>query len=236
MRSPGWRGARSWSRGTAQPGCWSGRSGQHEHSGWSPGPDGPGRSATRARPPVCHSTTRSPTRSSGRWTGGDRGSPARTPSGWSTRRPRSVRPCCCPGTPSGRSAWTTSVPTRRSCSGVAAGLVPTSRTASRPCLSVVGARSNTLAGAEACAEITSAAADAGCTTVSGGAYGIDAVAHRVAIAAGAPTVAVLAGGIDQLYPAGTSSCSGTSHGRGSCWPSPRRGPRPPGGGSSRGTG
>ena len=73
---------------------------------------------------------------------------------------------------------------------------------SRPCLAVVGARSNTLAGAEACAEITSAAADAGCTTVSGGAYGIDAVAHRVAIAAGAPTVAVLAGGIDQLYPAG----------------------------------
>ncbi|WP_217640922.1 DNA-processing protein DprA [Curtobacterium sp. MCBA15_001] len=72
----------------------------------------------------------------------------------------------------------------------------------RPCLSVVGARSNTLDGAEACAEITSAAADAGCTTVSGGAYGIDAVAHRVAIAAGAPTVAVLAGGIDQLYPAG----------------------------------
>ncbi|WIB58956.1 DNA-processing protein DprA [Curtobacterium sp. MCLR17_007] len=73
---------------------------------------------------------------------------------------------------------------------------------SRPCLSVVGARSNTLAGAEACAEITSAAADAGCTTVSGGAYGIDAVAHRVAIAAGTPTVAVLAGGVDQLYPAG----------------------------------
>ncbi|MGU3411453.1 DNA-processing protein DprA [Microbacterium sp. M1A1_1b] len=72
----------------------------------------------------------------------------------------------------------------------------------RPCLSVVGARSNTLAGAEACAEITSAAADAGCTTVSGGAYGIDAVAHRVAIAAGTPTIAVLAGGIDQLYPAG----------------------------------
>lgn len=33
-------------------------------------------------------------------------------------------------------------------------------------------------------------------------YGIDAVAHRVAIAAGAPTAAVLAGGIDQLYPAG----------------------------------
>ncbi|MBF4608521.1 DNA-processing protein DprA [Curtobacterium sp. VKM Ac-1393] len=73
---------------------------------------------------------------------------------------------------------------------------------STPVLAVVGSRANTVAGAEAAAEITSTAADAGCTIVSGGAYGIDAVAHRVAIAAGTPTVAVLAGGIDQLYPAG----------------------------------
>ena len=71
-----------------------------------------------------------------------------------------------------------------------------------PSLAVVGSRANTVAGAEAAAEITSTAADAGCAIISGGAYGIDAVAHRVAIAAGAPTVAVLAGGIDQLYPAG----------------------------------
>ncbi|WP_308159137.1 DNA-processing protein DprA [Curtobacterium sp. ISL-83] len=71
-----------------------------------------------------------------------------------------------------------------------------------PALGVVGSRANTVAGAEAAAEVASAAADAGCVVVSGGAYGIDAVAHRVAIAAGTPTVAVLAGGIDQLYPAG----------------------------------
>jgi len=71
-----------------------------------------------------------------------------------------------------------------------------------PRLAVVGSRANTVAGAEAAAEIAAAAADAGCTIVSGGAYGIDAVAHRVALASGAPTVAVLAGGIDQLYPAG----------------------------------
>jgi len=74
----------------------------------------------------------------------------------------------------------------------------------RPSLSVVGSRANTVAGAEAAAEITSLAADAGCSVVSGGAYGIDAVAHRVSIAAGAPTTAVLAGGIDQLYPAGNA--------------------------------
>ncbi|PYY37067.1 MULTISPECIES: DNA-processing protein DprA [unclassified Curtobacterium] len=74
-----------------------------------------------------------------------------------------------------------------------------------PGISVVGARANTVLGAEAAAEITSAAADAGCLVVSGGAYGIDAVAHRVALAAGTPTVAVLAGGVDQLYPAGNST-------------------------------
>ena len=76
------------------------------------------------------------------------------------------------------------------------------RPASGPALAVVGSRASTVAGAEATAEIASAAADAGCTVVSGGAYGIDATAHRVAVAAGTPTVAVLAGGIDQLYPAG----------------------------------
>ncbi|PYY65410.1 DNA-protecting protein DprA [Curtobacterium sp. MCPF17_003] len=73
-----------------------------------------------------------------------------------------------------------------------------------PALGVVGSRANTVAGAEAAAEITSTAADAGCRIVSGGAYGIDAVAHRVAVAAGTPTIAVLAGGIDQLYPVGNA--------------------------------
>lgn len=75
-------------------------------------------------------------------------------------------------------------------------------TGARPGLAVVGSRANTVAGAEATAEIASAAVDGGCSVISGGAYGIDAVAHRVAISAGAPTTAVLAGGIDQLYPAG----------------------------------
>jgi DNA processing protein len=86
--------------------------------------------------------------------------------------------------------------------------------AGRPSIAVVGSRANTVLGAEAAAEITSAAADAGCVIVSGGAHGIDAVAHRVAMAAGAPTVAVLAGGIDQLYPAANTAmlCAVSEHG------------------------
>ncbi|WP_144712374.1 DNA-processing protein DprA [Curtobacterium pusillum] len=81
-------------------------------------------------------------------------------------------------------------------------------------LAVVGCRANTVAGAEAAAEITSIAADVGIEIVSGGAYGIDAVAHRVAVAAGTPTTAVLAGGVDQFYPAGNTDLLRNVLGRG----------------------
>ncbi|KQO60215.1 DNA-processing protein DprA [Curtobacterium sp. Leaf261] len=73
-----------------------------------------------------------------------------------------------------------------------------------PGIALVGSRANTVYGAEVTAELASASADAGLCVVSGGAYGVDAVAHRVALAARTPTVAALAGGIDQLYPAGNT--------------------------------
>jgi DNA processing protein len=40
--------------------------------------------------------------------------------------------------------------------------------------------------------------------VSGGAYGIDAAAHRGAVARGGRTVVALAGGVDRAYPAGNA--------------------------------
>ena len=84
----------------------------------------------------------------------------------------------------------------------------------RGALAIVGCRANTIAGAEATAEIASVAADDGVEIVSGGAYGIDAVAHRVAVAAGTPTTAVLAGGVDQFYPAGNHDLLRNVLGRG----------------------
>ena len=70
-------------------------------------------------------------------------------------------------------------------------------------VAVVGARSATAYGVHVAGEIAFALAEAGATVVSGGAYGIDAAAHRGALTAqGAPTVAVLACGVDVPYPRG----------------------------------
>ncbi|WP_241489370.1 DNA-processing protein DprA [Leucobacter celer] len=67
-------------------------------------------------------------------------------------------------------------------------------------LAVVGARACTGYGSHVTAELTESVCEAGTTIVSGAAYGIDAVAHRTALALGAPTIAVLAGGADMPYP------------------------------------
>ena len=51
-------------------------------------------------------------------------------------------------------------------------------------------------------------AEAGVTVVSGGAYGIDAAAHRGALAVHGPTVCVLANGVDVPYPQGNAGLFG----------------------------
>lgn len=80
-------------------------------------------------------------------------------------------------------------------------------------IAIVGSREMTDYGARVTAEISEELSSAGVTVLSGGAYGVDAAAHRAALRQApppkgsetmstAPTIAVLAGGLDRLYPAG----------------------------------
>lgn len=71
-------------------------------------------------------------------------------------------------------------------------------------VAIVGARASTSYGNQVAAELTAGLAARGVPVVSGGAYGIDAVAHRAVLAAEGETVAVMAGGLDRLYPAGNA--------------------------------
>jgi DNA processing protein len=72
-------------------------------------------------------------------------------------------------------------------------------------VALVGSRASTAYGEHVAGELAHGLGERGWTTVSGGAYGIDAAAHRGALAAGAPTVAVLACGIDRAYPSAHSA-------------------------------
>jgi len=69
-------------------------------------------------------------------------------------------------------------------------------------VSVVGSRAATGYGAHVAGEIAADLAERGWVVVSGGAYGIDAAAHRGALATRGITIAVLACGVDFPYPAG----------------------------------
>ncbi|MCK2125663.1 DNA-processing protein DprA [Thauera aromatica] len=74
----------------------------------------------------------------------------------------------------------------------------------RPALALVGARSSTVQGDANAEAFARALATQGFAIVSGLALGIDAAAHRGALAAGAEgggTVAVIGTGIDRIYPA-----------------------------------
>lgn len=69
-----------------------------------------------------------------------------------------------------------------------------------PALAIVGARRCTGYGESVASKVAKEAAAAGVVIVSGLARGIDAAAHRGALGAGGRTAAVLAGGLDQIYP------------------------------------
>jgi DNA processing protein len=71
-------------------------------------------------------------------------------------------------------------------------------------VAIVGSRAATAYGEQLARDLGYGCSAHGLTVVSGGAYGIDAAAHRGALARGRPTVAVLAGGVDRLYPAGNA--------------------------------
>ncbi len=75
-------------------------------------------------------------------------------------------------------------------------------------VAVVGARAATTYGEHIAAEFAHALTSAGMTVVSGAAYGVDGAAHRGALTAGGPTIAVLGCGIDVPYPAGHSALLG----------------------------
>ena len=67
-------------------------------------------------------------------------------------------------------------------------------------LAIVGARAATSYGERIAAEIGTLAADYEHCVVSGAAFGIDAAAHRGALAVSGKTIAVLACGVDVAYP------------------------------------
>ena len=69
-------------------------------------------------------------------------------------------------------------------------------------VAIVGARAATAYGTYVASEFAASVAARGWAVISGGAYGVDAAAHRGALAADGLTVAVLACGVDVPYPAG----------------------------------
>ena len=70
----------------------------------------------------------------------------------------------------------------------------------RPQLAVVGSRRASSSGLRAAREFSAAAVELGMVVTSGLALGIDGAAHAGALAAGGASVAVMATGIEQIYP------------------------------------
>jgi DNA processing protein len=69
-------------------------------------------------------------------------------------------------------------------------------------VAVVGSRAATAYGVRVAEDLGTGLASRGFAVVSGAAYGIDGAAHRGALAAEGATIAVVAGGVDRVYPVG----------------------------------
>lgn len=84
-------------------------------------------------------------------------------------------------------------------------------------LAVVGTRRPTPYGRLMTERITRPLAEAGVVIVSGLALGIDTMAHAAAVAGGAPTVAVFASGVDEVYPRANEGLAREIIERGGAW-------------------
>jgi DNA processing protein len=87
-------------------------------------------------------------------------------------------------------------------------------TLSLPQLAIVGSRAATAAGRETAHEFAAQLAAMGLVITSGLAIGIDAAAHRGALAAGGSTVAVCGTGLDAVYPSEHAKLAAAIAGRG----------------------
>ena len=74
----------------------------------------------------------------------------------------------------------------------------------RRSISIVGTRNPSPYGVRVASEMAANFVDREWVVVSGGAYGIDTAAHKGALIAEGETIAVLASGLDILYPAGNA--------------------------------
>ncbi|UFU04156.1 DNA-processing protein DprA [Ruania suaedae] len=68
-------------------------------------------------------------------------------------------------------------------------------------VALVGSRASSPYGEHVSADLVAGLVDAGLVIVSGGAFGIDAAAHRATLAVRGRAMAVMAGGLDRFYPA-----------------------------------
>ncbi|MGL4831932.1 MAG: DNA-processing protein DprA [Propionibacteriaceae bacterium] len=82
---------------------------------------------------------------------------------------------------------------------------PQTLTAFSDAIAVVGSRASSNYGETAAGDLAAGLARRGIPVLSGGAYGIDAAAHRGALAVSGVTAAVLACGVDVTYPQGNAN-------------------------------